>query len=73
MRPAQAADGRSVGDRGRTLNWEEALLTGGSWSLTLTERRAQAAADGWVYGRVNAGSKQNDRQHVMNGRQQLER
>jgi len=63
-RPAQAAKGRSVGDRGRTLKWEAALLPGWSWSLKLTERRAQAAGGRRrVEGRVNAGSKQNNRQH----------
>jgi len=55
-RPAQAVDGRSVGDRARMV--DGSLVTRVSWRLTLAERGAQAAD-----GRVNAGSKQNDRQH----------
>jgi hypothetical protein len=69
MRPAQAAEGRSVGNRGRLLNWEAALLPG--WSLSLHSRSVEHRRR--AEGRVNAGSKQNDRQHKRSGRQQLER
>lgn len=46
-KPAQAAGGRSVGNRGGW--WTEPCYQGG-WTLTLAERGAQAAG-----GRVNAG------------------
>lgn len=69
MGPAQAAEGRSVGNRGRLLNWEAALLPG--WSLSLHSRSVEHRRR--AEGCVNAGSKQNDRQHKRSGRQQLER
>ena len=40
------------------MTLDGSLVTRVSWTLTLAERGAQAAD-----GRVNAGSKQNDRQH----------
>ena len=44
----------------------------GGRGRSLSERRAQAVV-GRVGRRVNAGSKQNDRQHKRSGQQQLER